>query len=241
MTPEDMTTKQLVAEFNSTVRVGDEVMVFLENGEVFQSKTRARAQVLASGQAVVWVQHVVGGFTLNANGDFVIAGLQPGPQVLRAEPLDDGDINSFFDSSFTVDLNFRVTFHDKVIAVPKGRILDEALPIIRAAGIVPEADFGDEASRKLRFATNQQHISLIRVRSFDVATFVAFGAAHLGIAGNDVLMEFDYPDIYAPLDLGIGKCRLSIAQAGQGDWGARAQRLLFMIEQGIPTYGNATE
>src|SRR5579871_6609617 len=99
-----------------------------------------------------------------------------------------------------------------VIAVPKGRILDEALPIIRAAGIVPEPDFGDEASRKLRFATNHAHISLIRVRSFDVATFVAFGAAHLGIAGNDVLMEFDYADIYAPLDLGIGKCRLSIAQ-----------------------------
>ena len=99
-----------------------------------------------------------------------------------------------------------------VVAVPKGRILDEALPIIRAAGIVPEADFGDESSRKLRFATNHPHISLIRVRSFDVATFVAFGAAHLGIAGNDVLMEFDYADIYAPLDLGIGKCRLSIAQ-----------------------------
>ena len=50
------------------------------------------------------------------------------------------------------------------------------------------------------------------MRSFDVATFVAFGAAHIGIAGNDVLMEFDYADIYAPLDLGIGKCRLSIAQ-----------------------------
>jgi ATP phosphoribosyltransferase len=99
-----------------------------------------------------------------------------------------------------------------VIAVPKGRILDEALPIIRAAGLVPEPAFGDEASRQLRFATNVAHVSLIRVRSFDVATFVAFGGAQLGIAGNDVLMEFDYPDIYAPLDLGIGRCRLSIAQ-----------------------------
>ena len=56
-----------------------------------------------------------------------------------------------------------------VVAVPKGRILDEALPIIRAAGIVPEADFGDESSRKLRFATNHPHISLIRVRSFEAA------------------------------------------------------------------------
>src|SRR4051812_7270575 len=100
-----------------------------------------------------------------------------------------------------------------VIAVPKGRILDEALPIIRAAGITPEPAFGDESSRQLQFATNIANISLIRVRSFDVATFVAFGGAQLGIAGNDVLMEFDYSEIYAPLDLGIGKCRLSIAQS----------------------------
>src|SRR4029077_14112435 len=101
-----------------------------------------------------------------------------------------------------------------VIAVPKGRILDEALPIIRAAGLVPEPAFLNENSRQLRFATNLAHVSLIRVRSFDVATFVAFGGAQLGIAGNDVLMEFDYADIYAPLDLGIGRCRLSIAQLG---------------------------
>jgi len=99
-----------------------------------------------------------------------------------------------------------------VIAVPKGRILVEALPIISAAGIDPEPAFADESSRKLLFATNHPHISLIRVRSFDVATFVAFGGAQLGIAGNDVLVEFDYSEIYAPLDLGIGKCRLSIAQ-----------------------------
>ena len=99
-----------------------------------------------------------------------------------------------------------------IIALPKGRILDEALPIVRRAGIIPEAALGDDNSRALRFATNLPHVSIIRVRSFDVATFVAFGAAHLGIAGNDVLMEFDYAEIYAPLDLGIGKCRLSIAQ-----------------------------
>ncbi len=100
-----------------------------------------------------------------------------------------------------------------VIAVPKGRILGEALPIITAAGIVPEPAFGDEDSRALQFKTNHPNISLIRVRSFDVATFVAFGGAQLGIAGNDVLMEFDYSEIYAPLDLGIGKCRLSVAQS----------------------------
>jgi ATP phosphoribosyltransferase len=55
-------------------------------------------------------------------------------------------------------------------------------------------------------------VRLIRVRSFDVATFVAFGAAQIGVAGNDVLMEFDYPEIYAPLDLGIGACRLAVAE-----------------------------
>ena len=63
---------------------------------------------------------LVGGFTLNDNGDFVIAGLEPGPHVLRAEPLDDGDVNSFFDDDFDVDVDFRVTFHERVVAVPRG-------------------------------------------------------------------------------------------------------------------------
>ena len=112
-----------------------------------------------------------------------------------------------------------------VIAVPKGRILGEALPIISAAGINPEPAFTDEGSRKLLFATNHPHISLIRVRSFDVATFVAFGGAQLGIAGNDVLVEFDYSEVYAPLDLGIGKCRLSIAQPKDLQGGLELGRL----------------
>lgn len=99
-----------------------------------------------------------------------------------------------------------------VLAVPKGRILDEALPIIERAGIQPEAAFHDPKSRALSFATNHPNIRIIRVRSFDVATFVAFGAAQFGIAGNDVLMEFDYSEIYAPLDLDIGHCRLSVAE-----------------------------
>lgn len=99
-----------------------------------------------------------------------------------------------------------------VIALPKGRIMDEARPLLDAVGIQPEAAFDDENSRLLHFATNLDHVSIIRVRSFDVATFVAFGAAQLGICGNDVLMEFDYSEIYAPLDLAIGGCRLSIAQ-----------------------------
>ncbi|MDF1722847.1 MAG: ATP phosphoribosyltransferase [Minwuia sp.] len=102
-----------------------------------------------------------------------------------------------------------------VIALPKGRILEEAMPLVRAAGIEPEAAFDDPKSRQLRFATNHPGVEIIRVRSFDVATFVAFGAAHLGIAGYDVLMEFDYSDIYAPIDLGIGFCRMAVAEPAE--------------------------
>lgn len=100
-----------------------------------------------------------------------------------------------------------------IIAVPKGRILGEALPLLGKVGIVPEAAFADEASRALRFATNDPQIDLIRVRAFDVATFVAHGAAQLGIVGADVLMEFDYPELYAPVDLAIGQCRISVAES----------------------------
>jgi ATP phosphoribosyltransferase len=99
-----------------------------------------------------------------------------------------------------------------VIAVPKGRILKEALPLLARAGVVPEAAFGDEDSRALRFATQDARIELIRVRAFDVATFVAHGAAQLGIVGSDVLAEFAYPELYAPVDLDIGHCRLSVAE-----------------------------
>jgi ATP phosphoribosyltransferase len=103
-----------------------------------------------------------------------------------------------------------------VLALPKGRILDEVMPLVRRAGIEPEPAFDDPNSRLLHFATNLAHVSIVRVRSFDVATFVAFGAAQLGVAGNDVLMEFDYPDeLYAPLDLGIGRCRLVVAEPAE--------------------------
>ncbi len=102
-----------------------------------------------------------------------------------------------------------------IMAVPKGRVLGEVIDLLRAAGIVPEPAFGDPASRQLRFATNVESIDLIRVRSFDVATFVAFGAAEMGVTGSDVLMEFDYSEIYAPLDLGIGVCRLAVAEPAE--------------------------
>jgi len=102
-----------------------------------------------------------------------------------------------------------------VLAVPKGRILAELMPLLARAGIEPEPAFRDKDERQLRFRTNDPRLDLIRVRSFDVATFVAFGAAELGVAGNDVLMEFDYPEIYAPVDLGIGRCRVAVAEPRQ--------------------------
>ena len=99
-----------------------------------------------------------------------------------------------------------------ILALPKGRILAECGSLLARAGIDPAPDYLDENSRRLRFPTLEPDLDVIRVRPFDVATFVAFGAAQLGICGADVLMEFDYPDIYAPLDLGIGACRVSVAE-----------------------------
>ena len=106
-----------------------------------------------------------------------------------------------------------------ILALPNGRILGEVMPVLLRLGIVPEPAFEDPGSRQLRFATSEPRLDLIRVRSFDVATFVAFGSAQLGIAGNDVLMEFDYSEIYAPLDLGVGLCRLAVAATA--DWATR--------------------
>ena len=110
-----------------------------------------------------------------------------------------------------------------ILAVPKGRILAELGPLLARAGIRPAADYVDEDSRRLRFETSDPALDVVRVRPFDVATFVAHGAAHIGVCGADVLMEFDYPEIYAPLDLGIGKCRISVAEP-IATAGARAGR-----------------
>jgi ATP phosphoribosyltransferase len=104
-------------------------------------------------------------------------------------------------------------------AVPKGRILDEAMPLLEQAGVVPEAAFHDKGSRALAFATSRLDLRLIRVRAFDVATFVAHGAAQAGIVGSDVVEEFAYADLYAPVDLDIGHCRISVAAPRDGSGG----------------------
>ena len=102
-----------------------------------------------------------------------------------------------------------------VLALPEGSSLWEGMPLLARAGIEPEPAFADEEARQLHFATNLPGLSIIRVRAFDVATFVAFGAAQIGMAGNDVIMEFQYPELYAPLDLKVGRCRISVAESAE--------------------------
>ena len=82
-----------------------------------------------------------------------------------------------------------------IMAVPKGRILEQLTPILKEVCLQPEPAFYDSSDRRLRFTTNSVDVDVIRVRSFDVATFLAYGAAHIGVAGSDVLAEFDHPEI----------------------------------------------
>ena len=95
------------------------------------------------------------------------------------------------------------------IALSKGRILTEALPILAQAGIHPESH--PEHSRKLILNTNRDDVQLVVIRAQDVPTFVDYGAADLGIAGKDVLMEHSGDGLYEPLDLGIARCKLVVA------------------------------
>jgi len=128
-----------------------------------------------------------------------------------------------------------------IFAVPKGRILDEALPLLERVGIVPEPSFHDKGSRALAFATSQPDVRLIRVRAFDVATFVAHGAAQAGIVGSDVVEEFAYPELYAPVDLGIGRCRVSVAEPREGAGGGAVETGLRASHTRVATkYPNLT-
>ncbi len=95
------------------------------------------------------------------------------------------------------------------IALSKGRIFEETLPLLAAAGITPNED--PESSRKLIIGTNRDDVRLIIVRASDVPTYVQYGAADLGVAGKDVLLEHGGAGLYQPLDLEIAKCRLMVA------------------------------
>ncbi len=102
------------------------------------------------------------------------------------------------------------------IALSKGRIFDETLPLLNAAGIVPGED--PETSRKLILPTNRSDVRLIIVRASDVPTYVQYGAADMGVAGKDVLNEHGGAGLYQPLDLNIARCRMMVAVRSDFDY-----------------------
>lgn len=108
------------------------------------------------------------------------------------------------------------------IALSKGRIFDETLPLLKAAGITPSDD--PETSRKLIIATNQPGVRVIIVRASDVPTYVQYGAADVGVAGKDVLLEHGGDGLYQPLDLGIARCRLMVAVPNDFDYESAVRR-----------------
>ena len=108
------------------------------------------------------------------------------------------------------------------IALAKGRIFEETLPLLARAGLQPVED--PERSRKLILATRRADVRLILVRAADVATYVQYGAADLGVAGRDLLAEHGGQGLYQPLDLGIAKCRLAVAVPEGFDYAAAVRQ-----------------
>ena len=100
-----------------------------------------------------------------------------------------------------------------ILAVPKGRIAKEIISLLTSLKLNPEKDFFEEKkNRKLLFETKTKNFFLTKVRNFDVPTIVAFGGADLGIVGSDVVNEFDYEEVYSPVDLKLGKCSMVLAK-----------------------------
>jgi ATP phosphoribosyltransferase len=108
------------------------------------------------------------------------------------------------------------------LALSKGRIFNETLPLLAAAGIVPVED--PESSRKLIIGTNRPGVSVVIVRASDVPTYVQYGAADVGVAGKDVLLEHGGEGLYQPLDLEIARCRMAVATKRGFDWAGTVQR-----------------
>lgn len=108
------------------------------------------------------------------------------------------------------------------IALSRGRIFDETLPLLRAAGIRIADDSGN--SRKLVLDTNRRDVRVIIVRAADVPTYVQYGAAELGVAGKDVLDEHGGQGLYQPLDLNIGRCRMMVAVPQEFDYRRAARQ-----------------
>src|SRR3954453_15163696 len=108
------------------------------------------------------------------------------------------------------------------IALSKGRIFEQSVPLLKAARIVAAED--PESSRKLILSTNNGGVSIIIVRASDVPTYVQYGAADLGIAGKDVLLEHGGTGLYQPIDLDIAKCRMMVAVPEKFDYEAAVRR-----------------
>mgnify|MGYP000647369975 FL=1 len=108
------------------------------------------------------------------------------------------------------------------LALSKGRIFEETLPLLAAAGITPTDN--PETSRKLIIGTNRPDVRLVIVRATDTPTYVQYGAADMGIAGKDVLLEHGGAGLYQPLDLNIAKCRLCVAAPKDFDYAAAVKR-----------------
>ncbi len=108
------------------------------------------------------------------------------------------------------------------LALSKGRIFEETLPLLAAAGITPLED--PETSRKLIIETNRPDVRLIIVRASDVPTYVQHGAADVGVAGKDVLMEHGGEGLYQPVDLNIARCRMMVATPVGFDYAAAVRR-----------------
>jgi ATP phosphoribosyltransferase len=108
------------------------------------------------------------------------------------------------------------------LALSKGRIFEETLPLLAAAGILPNEN--PESSRKLIIGTNRRDVRLIIVRATDVPTYVQYGAADLGVAGKDVLIEHGGEGLYQPVDLNIAKCRMMVATPVGFDYEAAVRR-----------------
>ena len=108
------------------------------------------------------------------------------------------------------------------LALSKGRIFTELLPFLAAAGIVPAED--PEHSRKLMIATNREDLRIVVLRATDVPTYVQYGAADLGVAGWDSLYEHGGNGLYVPVDLGIARCRMSVAAPRGFDWDTNVRR-----------------
>ena len=109
------------------------------------------------------------------------------------------------------------------IALSKGRIFEETLPLLEQAGITPIDD--PETSRKLILDTNQDDVKLVIIRAADVPTYVSYGAADVGVAGKDVLLEHGGNGLYEPLDLKIARCRLMVAGPSSGEISGKRLRI----------------